>query len=527
MHKRLFQAGLFQNPFKTTLIKKRFQQHSRNKSLHLNRHNNQLFCYLFCCKNQKDFAFFLNKTFFFDFKVTQAFKQNNPERSVQHQKKKRVNFSNMNESQDTSDSSFDTDEYEDDSNNKDAMTSQLVAKEARLIIQNWIRISNIKIGWINEFDEIVFSPDGSKIVSSSKDKIVRIWDIASRKQIQSCEGHTNYVYGVAFSPDGYTIVSCSWDETIRLWDVESGMELMKLGGCLGFVLDVSFSPDGASIVSASSNNMIQLWDAHSGKEIHKFISHSYIVSSAQFSSDGTMIVSSSHDKTIDIWNVKSGERLKQLIGHSDYINYAEFSPDCKFVASCSRDKTIRIWHVQSEKQVKLFREHADVVNDVRYFPHGQTIVSSSNDGTIRLWDVNSGTFAFTEIFTKKSSVCSVQCDIQNINRPLSFSTFFFFLYTRSCFIKYFVQNCLHKVKRKLRINERKETKEKEVSFEEIEQEEKQIKQKLLRIGFMNDKIINCAVQDEAKSSVQLTKNHKTKLTNRDSNEYVHANAKDE
>lgn len=64
-----------------------------------------------------------------------------------------------------------------------------------------------------------FSPDGSKIVSGSEDKTVRVWDAVSGELLKTLEGHTSSVNSVSFSPDGSRIVSGSRDKTVRVWDI--------------------------------------------------------------------------------------------------------------------------------------------------------------------------------------------------------------------------------------------------------------------------------------------------------------------
>ncbi|ETO27540.1 G-protein beta WD-40 repeats containing protein [Reticulomyxa filosa] len=299
-------------------------------------------------------------------------------------------------------------------NKKTNTTPQLSEKEVRLVVQNWLRIVDVKMGWIHDFDKIVtkyaknfkllkvlqghddvmtcvrFSSDGSRIISSSYDETVRIWNIASGKQIQIFKGHSDLVYAAEFSPDGNIVVSCSKDKTIRLWDVKSGSEIMKLQGHSDQLLDVNFSPDGKKIVSCSYDKTIRLWDVSSGKELQKLKGHLNGILGVQFSPDGQMIASSSIDNTIGLWDVKLGVKLKQLKGHSNVVMCAKFSPDGQCVVSCSWDETIRIWDVKSGKELKRLQGHSNVVRIVKYFQEGQTIVSCSNDNTIRLWNVRSG-----------------------------------------------------------------------------------------------------------------------------------------
>jgi WD40 repeat protein len=63
-----------------------------------------------------------------------------------------------------------------------------------------------------------FSPDGSRIVTASDDKTVRIWDAATAKEIAVLRGHETIVRSAAFSPDGSRIVTASGDKTARIWD---------------------------------------------------------------------------------------------------------------------------------------------------------------------------------------------------------------------------------------------------------------------------------------------------------------------
>lgn len=66
--------------------------------------------------------------------------------------------------------------------------------------------------------------------------------------IRTFTGHTYYVEACAFSPDGKRIVSSSWDKTLKLWNSETGEELNTLRGHTHSVHACAFSPDGKRIV---------------------------------------------------------------------------------------------------------------------------------------------------------------------------------------------------------------------------------------------------------------------------------------
>jgi WD40 repeat protein len=67
---------------------------------------------------------------------------------------------------------------------------------------------------------VVYSPDGTKIISGSVDKTIKIWDANTGICLQTLEGHSSNVYSVAYSPDDKRIVSGSADKTVKIWGVE-------------------------------------------------------------------------------------------------------------------------------------------------------------------------------------------------------------------------------------------------------------------------------------------------------------------
>src|SRR5260370_41998666 len=52
------------------------------------------------------------------------------------------------------------------------------------------------------------------------------------------------VFSVAFSPDSKILASASWDGSIRLWEVATGKELRQRAGHTGWIKALAFSPDG-------------------------------------------------------------------------------------------------------------------------------------------------------------------------------------------------------------------------------------------------------------------------------------------
>ena len=77
----------------------------------------------------------------------------------------------------------------------------------------------------SDFVVAAFSPDGRLIVSGcgydSKhdDPSIRVWEVASGKEVRRFNGHLAGIYSVAFFPDGHRVASASSDATAMVWDL--------------------------------------------------------------------------------------------------------------------------------------------------------------------------------------------------------------------------------------------------------------------------------------------------------------------
>ena len=247
----------------------------------------------------------------------------------------------------------------------------------------------VQTGHLNNISSVAFSPDG-KILASASSESVKLWDVASGKELRTFAGHSLRITSVAFSPDGKTLASASWDRTIKLWNVVNGEELRSIEGHSDKIWAVAFSPNGKIVASGSLDGKIGLWDVSNGENLHRLSGHSKKVGSVAFSPNGKVLASGSEDNTIKLWDVATGDQLPIHIAHSGTVQAVAFSPDGKFLASGSGDNTVKVWDATTGREINTLNRHSKTVTSVAFSPDGKTLASSSDDKTVKLWRVADG-----------------------------------------------------------------------------------------------------------------------------------------
>src|SRR6266705_2699472 len=66
---------------------------------------------------------------------------------------------------------------------------------------------------------IAVSHDGNFVVTASRDKSAKLWDLATGRELRSFMGHEFTVNGVEFSQDGKYLATSSADNTAKVWEV--------------------------------------------------------------------------------------------------------------------------------------------------------------------------------------------------------------------------------------------------------------------------------------------------------------------
>jgi serine/threonine protein kinase len=237
---------------------------------------------------------------------------------------------------------------------------------------------------------VAFSPDGRRALSGGMDNTMRLWDLATSRELRRFEGHTDGVTAVTFVPGGRTCLSAGLDGTVRLWDAATGRELRRFEGHAGRVFGVAVSPDGGRALSAGEDGSVRLWHLATGRELHRFEGHAGWVTAVAFAPDGRRALSGGADGTVRLWEIESGREVHGLEGHAGTVRCVAFAPFGQRAVTGGEDGTVRLWDVDAGRELSRLDGHTDWVRCVAFSPSGDRVLSGGDDETLRLWEAGSG-----------------------------------------------------------------------------------------------------------------------------------------
>src|SRR5262245_16060286 len=125
---------------------------------------------------------------------------------------------------------------------------------------------------------VAFSPDGKQLITGGFDNTVRVWDLATKKELKRFDGHTSFVLSVAPSPDGKRILSGSLDKTAKIWDIPSEAPSKVIEGVPAGIHALTNSPDG-KLAAVATGPLVKILDVAAANSVRDLTGHAAEVES--------------------------------------------------------------------------------------------------------------------------------------------------------------------------------------------------------------------------------------------------------
>jgi WD40 repeat protein len=162
---------------------------------------------------------------------------------------------------------------------------------------------------------MALAPDGQHVLLGTQDGTIVLWDQQNAKEVRRFESRPGPVNSLAFSANGRQALSTTGvlqtdgegklvaaNCVVRLWDVASGKEVRRFEGHTGPVLTAVFTPDGRVALSGSADGTVRIWDVQAGKELRSFKDFEGPVRSVAIGPDGLRALAS-NDRSLRVWDL--------------------------------------------------------------------------------------------------------------------------------------------------------------------------------------------------------------------------------
>lgn len=269
--------------------------------------------------------------------------------------------------------------------------------------------------------------DEEKIITGSRDRTIRVWDINTMQCIRVIGGpnvkpvpgpkplrtvdypsfHSavasvnGTVYGnsiyhtpaywhdasiLCLQYDENILVTGSSDSDLIVWDIKTYEPIQRLRAHTGGVLDVAL--DAKHIISCSKDSKIFVWDRETFQIKGTLEGHRGPVNAVQLR--GKFLVSASGDGIARLWNIETNKLVKEFTAKERGLAAVEFSEDMKYVLAGGNDHITYKFETETGREVAQFTGHSQLVRSLWLDSANKRVVSGSYDLDLRVYDFETG-----------------------------------------------------------------------------------------------------------------------------------------
>jgi RNA polymerase sigma factor (sigma-70 family) len=248
---------------------------------------------------------------------------------------------------------------------------------------------------------VIFTHEGKRLISSSKDKTIRLWDAATGREMRRFNIPGDGVLLTGVSTDSKLLAAFRGNVLI-VWEIDSGKELHRLRNSSSNGALLTFVDANKTLLLANRLGAVDSWDAGTGKPGKTIAAPENIggmvnlVGSAPATSpDGKLLVLPYSDQQNAVFPVRlldrtAGKELARFdLGEIALV--LEFSPDSKTLAAGTMKGEVVFWDVATRKRIGALPapRTPEVVTSLAFAPGGKLLAMAHPLGAVELWDVSS------------------------------------------------------------------------------------------------------------------------------------------
>jgi WD40 repeat protein len=235
------------------------------------------------------------------------------------------------------------------------------------------------------FGFLGIAPDGKTVITTSADGLMRFWDPGTGKEKRKLDVGKEWATALAYSPDGKTLALAA--NAIRLIDLTTGKDVIKQHGQQSLVTYAGFVLDGRTALTTYCNQDIHLWNSLTGQELGSFTWLEEWAGNETSVDKGRFLIATGPNDTVRIYDLveKKEIRRHKIPPARTYIQ--ALSPNGDQMAFAAEDKGVVLMNLKSGKESRLLQEDEVKVTGVAFSAGGETLIVWFADHTLQIWDL--------------------------------------------------------------------------------------------------------------------------------------------
>jgi len=234
----------------------------------------------------------------------------------------------------------------------------------------------------------------SSLVTGGADGQLVQWDVMSRRARRVFPAHRHSVDGAVFTPDGTAVLTASRDRTVKLWDTDFGEdgspEPVPIAEYLGSSPFADIDHHWHENQFATAGHELELWDVNRTKPVQTFTWGDETLTAVRFNKVETHLCAAAMlDRGVCIYDtrMKTGHSKLIMSMTCNSLAWSPMDPNM-FVAGCD-DWNCYLFDIRIPARPRsVFQGAVKPINSVDFSPTGRKFVAGSADQTVRIWSVD-------------------------------------------------------------------------------------------------------------------------------------------